>query len=322
MVAGLKRVARNLFIAGDWGTSKLRLYLCEFIFSGGSRVLETQTGPGVSQIPGEFEITFFTLAQDWLSSHGNLPVILSGMAGSTIGWREAPYLQCPVGVDEVVLGRVAFESCGLEFSIVAGLKVCNPLGAADVMRGEELQLLGWMRSQSHSSNAANIIALPGTHNKWVLTRDGVIETFLSALTGELFALLNNHSVLISERESTPFSQQAFMEGVTAVEQLDDAQLLHALFSTRARQLLAELSATDASSYLSGLLIGSDVVGATAVFRDLVPDYVEVTLIGEGALSDRYRLVLEHLGIASNIVDTTQIAIAGYEAVYENLYGGS
>lgn len=315
-------MVKNLFIAGDWGTSKLRLYLCEFAPAGDSRVLESLSGPGVSQIPGEFEATFFNLAENWLTAHGELPVILSGMAGSTIGWREAPYLQCPVNVDEIVRGRVAFESRGVEFSIVAGLKVSNPLGAADVMRGEELQLLGWMRTQMQTSEAAQIIALPGTHNKWVLVRDGVIETFLSALTGELFALLNTHSVLISDRESKHFSQQVFMDGVKAVEQLDDAQLLHALFSTRARQLIGELSEEDASSYLSGLLIGSDVVGATSVFRDLVPDYTEVTLIGDGVLSERYRLVLNHLGIDSSTSDTTQIAIAGYEAVYENLYGGN
>lgn len=318
-------MSRNLFIAGDWGTSKLRLYLCEFAPAGKSRVLETLNGPGVSQVPGEFEATFFELAKAWLAAHGTLPVILSGMAGSTIGWREAPYLQCPVNVAEVVNGAVAFESRGVEFSIVAGLKVSNPLGAADVMRGEELQILGWMRTQplSHSQphSAAQIIALPGTHNKWVLIRNGVIETFLSALTGELFALLNKHSVLISNRETQHFSESAFMDGVRAVEQLDDAQLLHALFSTRARQLLAELSAEDANSYLSGLLIGSDVVGATAVFRDLVPDYTDVTLIGDVVLSERYRLVLDHLGIASSNCDTTQIAIAGYEAVYENLYVG-
>ena len=313
-------MAKNKFIAGDWGTSKLRLYLCEFAPDGESRVLESLSGPGVSQVPGEFEATFFALAQAWFAAHDRLPVILSGMAGSTIGWREAPYLQCPVSVDEVVGGRVTFAARGVEFSIVAGLKVSNPLGAADVMRGEELQLLGWMRSQPDSQGKAHIIALPGTHNKWVLSRNGVIETFLSALTGELFALLNNHSVLISDREAQRFSQQAFMEGVKAVEQLDDAQLLHALFSTRARQLLAELSSEDASSYLSGLLIGSDVVGATAVFRDLVPEYSEVTLIGDAVLSERYRLVLDHLGIASSIGDTDKIAIAGYEAVYENIYG--
>ena len=315
-------MAKKFFIAGDWGTSKLRLYLCEFALAGKSCVLESLSGPGVSQVPGEFETTFFDLAEGWLAAHGMLPVILSGMAGSTIGWREAPYLQCPVNVDEVVGGRVAFESRGVEFSIVAGLKVSNPLGAADVMRGEELQLLGWMRSQPGPGGAAQIVALPGTHNKWVLSRNGVIETFLSALTGELFALLNNHSVLISDRETKHFSQRAFMEGVKAVEQLDDAQLLHALFSTRARQLLGELSGEDASSYLSGLLIGSDVVGATAVFRDLVPEYSEVTLIGDGVLSERYRLVLDHLGIASSICDTEKIAIAGYGAVYENLYGGN
>ena len=312
-------MSTNLFIAGDWGTSNLRLYLCQFRDSGLSLVIDTRSGPGVSQVEGDFESTFFQLVGDWIAERGAMPVLLSGMVGSTIGWHEAPYLQCPVNVGQIAEGRLAFEARGLQFSIVSGLKVINPLGSADVMRGEELQLLGWMQSNKQASDSARLFALPGTHNKWGLLKGGKIETFITALTGELFALLQKHSILIADRDSKDFNPDSFLAGVQAIEQLGEAQLLHALFATRSRQVLGELSAKDASSYLSGLLVGADVIGATNLFKSYEPGTDSVTLIGDSRLSEYYRLVLERQGIAVETSDTTQIAIAGYEAIYNYLY---
>jgi len=90
---------KPIFIAGDWGTSNLRLYLCQYSQNGASHILDTRFGPGISQINGDFEDKFFNLAQDWLDQYNAVPVILSGMIGSTIGWKDAPYLTCPVGIE-------------------------------------------------------------------------------------------------------------------------------------------------------------------------------------------------------------------------------
>lgn len=310
----------KLFIAADWGTSSQRLYLCEYRAPGPSLILDTLGGPGVSQIEGDFEEVFFGLVGNWITQHGPMPIIISGMAGSTIGWKEAPYLQCPVDVARIAEDRLAFEARGLEISIVAGLKTVNPLGAPDVMRGEELQLLGWMQDNSADDGAARLIALPGTHNKWALLRNGRIETFLTALTGELFALLKDHSVLIAERNAEGFDEEVFFQGVAAIERLGDAHFLHALFATRSRQVLGDLPAAQGLSYLSGLLLGSDVIGALALFRETVQEVSSVSLIGEPHLSERYRLVLERLGVEVDTHDTAQIAIAGYAAIYKHLYG--
>lgn len=312
-------MSKNLFIAGDWGTSNLRLYLCKYSESEPSAILETITGPGVTQVQGRFEDTFFQLIDNWLTQHGAIPVIISGMAGSTIGWKETPYLPCPVNASQLAQGRITFNARNLEISIITGLSVNNLLGSPDVMRGEELQLLGWMQSNQAEQNAAQLFALPGTHNKWALTKNGSIETFLTALTGELFAILKEHSVLISERDSDYFNQDAFFQGVNAIEQLGDTHLVHALFATRSKQLIGGLSSADATSYLSGLLVGSDVLGAIALFRKTAPDISSVILIGEPRLSEYYQLVLNHLEIKTTMADTSQIAIAGYEAIYKHLY---
>lgn len=309
----------NYYIAGDWGTSNLRLYLCEVNEHGSTSLADTRFGPGISEISGDFEDRFFNLAQDWLDQYGPMPVILSGMVGSNIGWKEAPYLSCPVTVQEIADGRISFSARGIEFSILAGLRTTNPLGAPDVMRGEELQLLGWMLINQHRGPHNRLFALPGTHNKWTRVRNDRIESFLTAYTGELFGLLRKNSILISDDSAISFNQDVFMDGVRAVEQQGGTQLVHALFSTRSRQVLGEMASTDGLSYLSGLIAGADIIGALKLFAEADADDFKVTVIGESTLSQQYLIVLDYLGVNSSTCDPAEIAIAGFDAIYQNLY---
>jgi len=310
------------FIAGDWGTSNLRLYLCEYEPTAAATILDTRFGPGISQIKEDFEGIFFELTQDWFEQWGKLPVLLSGMIGSTIGWKDAPYLTCPVDASQIATGRVKFSCRGISFSILAGLRTQNPLGTPDVMRGEELQMLGWLRLQSNDSadgTTRRLFALPGTHNKWTLVENSSITNFLTAFTGELFSLLTNHSILLTNSSTgssaNSFSQSAFIDGVAAIDSLGDAQLLHALFATRSKQVLGEMASADASSYLSGLIIGADVMGASKLFGKVDA----VTIIGEPKLTQHYAHALDYFGVASERCDPSQIAISGFEAIFEHLH---
>ena len=165
------------FIAGDWGTTHLRLYLCEAGGPTPPRILDARTGPGVSRVGGDFEATLFSLLGDWPAQYPGLPVILSGMVGSSLGWREAPYLPCPIAIDDIRAGGIRLLAGGLEITILAGLRATNPLGNPDLMRGEELQLLGWFASQSGRARGRHLIGLPGTHNKWAVVEEGRILTF-------------------------------------------------------------------------------------------------------------------------------------------------
>ncbi|MBT6594346.1 MAG: hypothetical protein HOO18_10365, partial [Porticoccaceae bacterium] len=151
----------------------------------------------------------------------------------------------------------------------------------------------------------------------------------TALTGELYSLLQNHSVLIANAESADFSDDIFMQGVKLATTLESGQLLQALFATRSRQVLGELSELHASSYLSGLLIGSDVVGSLALMekkivgKQIVDKQIaaisSIVLIGDSALSRCYQLALESVGIKAELRDATEIAVSGYEAIYQALY---
>lgn len=309
----------NLFIAGDWGTSNLRLYLCEYAITG-SRIIETRYGQGISEISDDFEDKFFSLTQEWFDLHGSMPVLLSGMVGSNIGWKEAPYLACPLSASDISNGRIAFTARNVEFSILAGLRTNNPLGSPDIMRGEELQLLGWLRANKQLEiNNKRLFALPGTHNKWVLSSNGRIDNFLTAFTGELFALLRRDSILITDDSALGFNQDVFMQGVHAIENLNNAQLVHALFSTRSKQVLGEIANNDGIAYLSGLIIAADVKGAIDLFSSDNSSPLAVTIIGEPALSEQYSLVLNHFGVQAQLCDPSDIAIAGFETIYQHLY---
>jgi len=311
----------NHFIAGDWGTSNLRLYLCQYIHTGSS-ILETRYGQGISEINDDFEDKFFSLTQEWFDLHGPMPVLLSGMIGSNIGWKEAPYLSCPVTAADISDGRISFTARDVAFSILAGLRTSNPIGSPDIMRGEELQLLGWLRANSQAdNNAKRLFALPGTHNKWVLSENGKIENFLTAFTGELFALLKRDSILITGDSALGFNQEAFMQGVNAIQNLGGAQLVHALFSTRSKQVLGDIANSDGVAYLSGLIIAADVRGAIDLFGSDGSLPLAVTIIGEQALSKQYSLVLNHFGFQAEMCDPSDIAIAGFETIYQHLYAG-
>lgn len=301
------------FIAGDWGTSNLRLYLCQFKPNGNSVILDTRFGPGISQISGNFEETFFNLAQDWLDQFESIQVLLSGMVGSTIGWKDAPYLNCPVDAKQIAEGRIQFEVRGIHFSILAGLLTQNPLGLPDVMRGEELQMLGWLALQEKPASK-QLFTLPGTHNKWALIEDNIITNFLTSFTGELFNILRQNSILITEQNELSINEDIFMNGVSAIENTGDAELVHSLFSTRSKQVLGELANTDAQSYLSGMIIGADVKGARSLFGTVD----NVTIISEDSLNKPYALALQHFGIKSHHCKPAEIAIAGFDAIYQNL----
>ena len=310
---------KHTFIAGDWGTSNLRLYLCEWSSQSGEQVLEVRHGKGIKQLENDFEETFFELTADWFTQHGKVPVILSGMVGSNIGWKEAPYLRCPLSVDDIVDGRLSFTARGIEFSILAGLKTSNPLGLPDVMRGEELQILGWAQLNAMKSSESRLFILPGTHNKWVLCQGERIKTFLTAFTGELYGLLREKSVLIAAPQETPLNQTAFMRGVAVIEGLEGGHLPHTLFSTRSLQVLGEMSSDDAPSYLSGLITASDVVGATALFLKNSTHTPKITIIGEPILSEQYKLVLNHFKLPADDCNPADAATAAYQLIYRALY---
>ena len=293
------------FIGGDWGTSRLRLFLCD----GQGGVLARREGPGIAEAGARAAEIFADLTKDWDAA---LPAVLSGMVGSTIGWREAPYLSCPAKAESLARSTLRFEAGGRAVAIIPGLSCINASFLFDVMRGEETQLLGALRLAPDSGR--RLFCLPGTHAKWVLVEDGAIIRFQTALSGELFALLSQHSVLARGAGAANPRHPAFAAGLAAAR--SEVSLLHLLFSTRSRQLNGEIARAEAASYLSGLIIGAEIEAASRLFTP----QGRVTLICTPALAALYEAALAEHGLAADVVNGDEAALAGLVFLHAQLFG--
>jgi len=295
----------SISIFGDWGTSRLRLYLRQ-----GKSLLDRRDGPGVGVLTKSPQETFLELVGDWREA-GPSGAILCGMVGSRIGWVEAPYAPCPATADDLRQRVLKIQADGLPVSIIPGLSCVNPLGGPDVMRGEETQILGALELDPTLKRGRHLLVLPGTHSKWTVVEDGAITGFLTAPVGETFALLREHSTLAAGvAADVQGSAKGFAMGLARIAEHGPALLPHLLFETRARQLLDALPGADAVGFLSGLLIGTDAAAARQWFGDLG----QVTLIGAPALNEFYGQAIAAQGGHTVAIDGDSAVLAGLSAL--------
>jgi 2-dehydro-3-deoxygalactonokinase len=259
-------------------------------------------------VRGDYANVYDSLVSDWVRDHGCLPAILCGMVGSSIGWKQTRYVPCPATAEQIANGRVELREG--QIHIVPGLSCRNRFGAPDLMRGEETQVLGALELTPELRDGRHLLCAPGTHTKWIGLEHGAIREVLTAPTGELFSLIRDHSVLVESQAHAGgmSAQAAFRQGVAEVAHYPHAQLLHRIFECRSRPLTDDLAAEDSASYLSGLLIASDVSGALEVFADL--DTRVVHVIGSAELRAAYAYALASLGRDVRAVDGLAAARSG------------
>jgi len=284
------------FIAVDWGTTNRRAYRLD---SSGQCVDEFEDDGGVLTVPaGGFPDAVAEIRQR-LGEH---PLLLAGMIGSNRGWKEAPYVPCPAGLDDLA-AKLAWA--GEREAIVPGVSYIGD-GRADVMRGEEVQLLGAVAAGL--VDPMGLVCHPGTHNKWVTLRHGKVDRFQTVMTGELYSLLKEHSILSDLLQREVQINDVFKEA--ARHAIDHEALPADLFGVRARVLLGEAKKEDAACYTSGLLIGADVrIGLS------IPTGAQIAVIGRPELTRLYaaaiattgRDVIEHDGEACFLAGINEIA---------------
>ena len=310
MMAGAPALA-----AVDWGTSRFRLWLLDsegrvLAMSKGSEGLEAGRRLG-------FEKVLRNHLGRLLAPEA-LPILICGMAGSHEGWLEAPYVSLPASLDQIAEAVVAVAGTDLDVRIVPGLAKRDP-AAPDVMRGEETQLIGVA-----AGGAAGRwrVCLPGTHSKWVALEDRRVEDFTSYLTGELYALLSEHSILrhslagIDAEAPVDPGNPVFLQALEHT--LSAPQRFFAeLFSIRAAGLLDKLASADAAARLSGFLIGAEV--ATALRDQAAP--AAVTLVASGDMARLYGAALAAAGAAVETVDADGAARAGLMAIATRCVAG-
>lgn len=280
------------FIAADWGTTNRRAYL---IGANGACEREMEDGKGILSVPiGGFPEAVAELR----AQLGDRPMLLAGMIGSNRGWVEAPYVAAPAGGGDIA-GRLIWPEPG-RTAIVPGVSYADG-EAADVMRGEEVQIVGAVAGGLIPADC--LLCHPGTHNKWVELRGGRIVAFRTVMTGELFNLLKGHSILADLLATPAAAGDAFAAGARHGLAHDD--LSAELFSVRARVLLGKARREEAASYVSGLLIGTDVRIGRRVAADR-----EIVVMGRPELTRLYAAVLALAGCGLREVDGEQAFLAG------------
>ena len=296
-------------IALDWGTTSLRAYK---LAAGGVVLEQRALSSGIMQLPktprningGEcadgFELAFDEACGDWLVAQPHLPLIACGMVGSAQGWREAAYCETPANVANLGNSlQTVISIRGTVVHIVPGVIQRSRL--PNVMRGEETQVLGVLQNLPVEAGTDLLIGLPGSHSKWVDVVDGCITRFDTFMTGEVFAVLSEHSILgRTQQVSATFDAQAFDRGVQIAQSADgELGVLSTLFSARTLCLTGELSPTAQADYLSGLMIGHELAALATVQRRRRnnPNLPSIILIGNAQLCARYSRALDACGFA-------------------------
>ena len=289
------------WIAVDWGTSSLRVWA---IGSGGAVLARGASTDGMGSLkPDGYEPAMLRIVGPWLKAGAaSVPVVVCGMAGARQGWREAPYRSVPCApIAGDGLMPVETQDCRLAVRIIPGLSQASP---ADVMRGEETQLAGLV-AKLEGSGAT--VCMPGTHSKWARIEAGVVASFRTFMTGELFAIAAGHSVLRHSVSDAGQDEPAFLEAVG--EMLANPELLTgALFSVRARSLLSGAGKEAGRARLSGLLIGAELGATRSLWQGN-----RVHLVGAPALVESYALALHHAGGETVVEDGEALTLAGLKA---------
>lgn len=289
------------WIALDWGTSNLRAWAMD---SKGNILSKQSTNQGLLCLePRQFESTLLKLIDTWLGEKETM-VIACGMVGAKQGWIDAGYQATPYNpLTKINLTQAPTKNKKIKAHIISGVKQDDP---PDVMRGEETQIAGFL---ANNPNFSGSICLPGTHTKWVIISKGMVTQFKTFMTGELFHLLANHSVLKHCIAQSGWDQQHFIQAFTAGF-VRPNELSTLLFSLRAKNLIKNLSKERARSELSGLLIGMELNASKIFWSEK-----KVVIIGTSQFAHNYKTALETQNADCQIVDVEQATVAGIANAY-------
>lgn len=303
----MSRAAEQDIVGINWGSAQFRAFR---IAADGLLIDDHAAPSGVAGLDRAGMASMVRgLAERW-PDHG--PVYASGMIGSNIGWAQAPYADAPASADDIAAAAVPALIGETAVRIVPGVACRRAFDdAPDVMRGEEVELLG-LAAMGYGDGVA---ALPGTHSKWVRLEGGRIVDFFTAISGEIHDRLTTQGLLASIVEGEAVDGEAFQAGV-ATGRTRRLGLGTLLFGARARVMRGDLARGESASYIRGLLIGAEIADALDLWPGLAR--APVPLIGHGSLSGLYVAALASVGVESRLVAPREACLRGFRAIHERL----
>lgn len=291
------------FVGIDWGTSNRRAYVLN---GQGELVRQHEDEAGILHVAGDFEGSLKNLLR--MLDIGGADVVMSGMIGSRNGWRQVPYLpvEQPLANLSQALTEIDSAIPDVRCRIVPGYRFIDAHGLPDVMRGEETQVLGVLELCA----ADGWFLLPGTHSKWVCVENGRIIKLMTFMTGELFSLMSQHGTLAKAMAGQQPIPEAFAAGLKAARY---GGFTHTAFCCRALVVTDMMPAEHAASYLSGLLIGTELYEVLKKSAGAMAAPVQV--VGSPGLSARYLDALELLGMQVRAWQPDGVYVAALRALF-------
>ena len=267
----------NKWIAVDWGTSSFRAYLIKNNIV--SERIETKDGMKFIN-NNSFEKTFISLVENWLDDYQTIEVLASGMVGARQGWSEAPYQETPCNLNNIKFILPKINDNRIALKIFSGI---SQIDQPDVMRGEETQVAGFFND---NPNFEGSVCLPGTHSKWIKVKDTNIEKFQTFMTGELFEVISQNTVLMHSVKSNKTDQEELLKSVDLIFK-NPSLFGNALFKLRADDLINSRNKIIYKSRLSGYLLGLELLGSIDYWKKS-----KIALIGNKELNKLYSYVLK------------------------------
>lgn len=320
------------FLSCDWGTSSFRLRLIEA--ESLAIIEEEKTSQGIAETfqlwkqsrqNEENRLIFYldlisihikTLEERTGASLDDVPLIISGMASSTIGMLDLSYKDIPFfvsGEDLKIHTINATNGFKHNVIIISGVRTTD-----DVMRGEETKLIGCASGITNQEN--HVYIFPGTHPKHAEVKDGKVTGFKTYMTGEFFELLSKKSVLsVSVKESKGLELESFLQSfIQGVKDSTNVNLLHSCFLVRTNDLFKKFTPEDNYHYLSGLLIGAEL-------KDLIDRKANIIIVGNAVLTQQYLTALRILKIPKEnalvkSMDADEALIKGQREIYRKQIG--
>ncbi|MGY3572594.1 2-dehydro-3-deoxygalactonokinase [Vibrio paucivorans] len=282
----------------DWGTTNFRAFAMQ---NDGVLIDKIEKPLGLLQVAdGQFAIELESTLKAWLGEYQHLPVYMAGMVGSAQGWVDVPYVAAPVTPNQLAQGAHQFVlPWGANATIIPGVSYQNLQGDFDVMRGEEVQLFGLQKMLDKASFTA---VLPGTHSKHVNVEHGELTEFRTYMTGEMFSVLAEHSILGRGLPQQVVSEPAFLRGI---EESGGSDFTAKLFAVRTHRLFGRVAPEEVLDYLSGLLIGQELKNLESK---------SLYLVGGEGLCQRYQIACDALSIKSQHVHGDDAFLVGMRQI--------
>ncbi|MDB9800232.1 2-dehydro-3-deoxygalactonokinase [Alphaproteobacteria bacterium] len=293
----------NKWIAVDWGTSSFRAYLIENDIV--SDRIETKDGMKFID-NNSFEKTFISLIENWLVDDQTIDVLASGMVGARQGWVEAPYQKTPCDLNNIKFISPTINDNRIALKIFSGI---SQIDQPDVMRGEETQVAGFFYE---NPDFVGSICLPGTHTKWIKVKDRIVEKFQTFMTGELFEVISQNTVLMHSVKSNKIDQEEILKSVEIIFK-DPSLFGNALFQLRADDLINSKDSVIYKSRLSGYLLGLELLGCMDYWKKS-----KIALIGNRDLVKLYNYILKNKGSSIIFYESEDMTLKGLKYFKEKI----